>query len=131
MAQSDYIDCIRNLPRPSDEQVDAFVEYVAHAHSWHKHLPLLPPGKAFVFYLNPNAGREWMWTKRGGKYRDRTYDIPYNERFHYTWQPTEQYIQRFGYLDYFVDAGTSFLVTGRRGVIDTRRVPRIQSPSGD
>lgn len=131
MTESRYLAEVRRLPRPSDAQVDAFVEYVATAHSWYKHLPLLPPGEEFVFYLDPNAGREWVLTAEEGRYRDRTSDTPERERFHYTWQPTAEYVERFGYLDYFEAAGTSFLVPDEEGILDTSRAPRIQASDGE
>jgi hypothetical protein len=131
MTVSPYVACVRKyLPRPSDVQIDAFIEYFALAHSWYKHLPLLPPGEPFLFYLNPQAGREWIWTEKGGTYRDRTAATPESERFHYTWRPTRDYIERFGYLDYFTEAGTAFLVPMREGVLDTCVPPRIQAPAG-
>jgi hypothetical protein len=131
MTDSQYLTEVKHLPRPSCEQADAFVEYVTSAHSWYKHLPLLPPGERFVFFLNPNAGREWVQTGDGGAFRDRSADAPASERFHYTWQPTADYIQHFGHLDYFADAGTSFLVPMKEGVLDTRAQPRIQVSNGE
>lgn len=111
--------------------MDEFVEYVASAHSWYKHLPLLPPGKRFMFYLDPNAGREWVVTQAGGGYRDRTSDTPERNRFHYTWQPTAEYIERFGHFQYFAAAGTSFVVPVGEGVLDTSTTARIQASEGD
>jgi hypothetical protein len=129
--ESRYLAEVRRLPRPSDAQVETFVEYVTVAHSWYKHLPLKPPGKLFLFYLNPNTGREWVATMIGGGYRDRTNDTPTWERFHYTWRPTAEYVELFGHLDYFASAGTSFLVPTRGGVLDTRARPKIQAADGE
>ncbi|HVE77500.1 MAG TPA: hypothetical protein VNA89_01495 [Gemmatimonadaceae bacterium] len=131
MTESRYLAEVRRLPRPSAAQIDAFVEYVASAHSWYKHLPLLPLGEPFVFYLDPNAGREWVDTEAGGGYRDRTSDTPERERFHYTWQPTAEYVERFGHLDYFEAAGTSFLVPLSHGVLDTSTAARIRASDGE
>jgi hypothetical protein len=130
MKESRYLVEVRRLPRPSNAQVDAFVEYVTVAHSWYKHLPAAPPGKLFLFFLNPNAGRERGARRSGSSYRDRTTDTPRDERFHYTWRPTAEYVQLFGHLDYFASAGTSFLVPTMRGVLDTRAVPEIQASDG-
>jgi hypothetical protein len=130
MKESRYLAEVRRLPRPSNAQVDAFVEYVTVAHSWYKHLPAASPGKLFLFFLNPNAGRERVATRSGSSYRDRTADTPRDERFHYTWRPTAEYVELFGHLDYFASAGTSFLVPTRRGVLDTRAVPEIQASHG-
>ena len=131
MTDSRYLAEVRRLPRPSHAQVDAFVEHVAIAHSWYKHLPLVPPGERFSFYLNPNAGREWVAAEAGGRYRDRTSDTSQRERFHYTWQPTVAYIERFGYLDYSVAAGTSFLMPVTGGVLDTTMTARVQASTGE
>jgi hypothetical protein len=70
-------------------------------------------------------------TEKGGAYRDRTTETPERERFHYTWQPTHDYIERFGYLDYFADAGTAFLVPMREGVLDTHLRPSVKGPTGE
>jgi len=121
-----YVDSVANLPRPTVQQVAEFVEYVATAHSWYKHLPLLPPGLPFEFYLDPNAGREWIVNGSRSRFRERVADAPARERFHYTWQPTSDYVARFGYLTYFADAGTSFRVPMKDGVLSTASAPRIQ-----
>lgn len=121
-----YVDSVATLPRPTAPQIAEFVEYVATAHSWYKHLPLLPPGLPFAFYLDPNAGREWIENGSRRRFRDRVPNAPAGERFHYTWQPTSDYIARFGYLTYFANAGTSFRVPMKEGVLDTASAPRIQ-----
>ena len=107
MKESRYLTEVRRLPPPSTAQVGAFVEYVTVAHSWYKHLPASPPGELFLFFLNPNAGRERVATRFGSSYRDRTIDAPREERFHYTWRPTAEYVELFGHLDYSAAAGTS------------------------
>jgi len=108
-----YVDSVAKLPRPTVQQIAEFVEYVATAHSWYKHLPLLPPGLPFAFYLDPNAGREWIENGSRSRFRERIANAPARERFHYTWQPTSDYVARFGYLTYFANAGTSFRVPMR------------------
>lgn len=121
-----YVDSVATLPRPTVQQIGEFVEYVATAHSWYKHLPLLPPGRPFAFYLDPNAGREWIENGSRRQFRERVANAPARERFHYTWQTTPEYVSRFGYLTYFADAGTSFRVPMKNGVLDTASAPRIQ-----
>jgi hypothetical protein len=121
-----YADAVAQLSRPTDQQIDDFVEYVATAHSWYKHLPLLPPGVPFVFYLDPNAGREWIENGWRSRFRDRLANAPAHERFHYTWQPTSDYVRRFGHLTYFANAGTFFLVPRKDRVLNTDSAPRIQ-----
>ena len=121
-----YVDSVANLPRPTIQQIAEFVEYVATAHSWYKHLLLLPPGCPFEFYLDPTAGREWIENGSRSRFRERVANAPARERFHYTWQPTSDYVARFGYLTYFADAGTSFRVPMKDGVLSTASAPRIQ-----
>lgn len=91
-----YLETASRLPVPGDEQIRDFVQYVAGAKSWYKHLPARPPGSPMHFYLDPNAGRDRL--RRWGHeviYRDRT---EHTEKFHYTWMTTEEYRRRFGYL---------------------------------
>lgn len=121
-----YVDSVAHLPRPTLQQIAEFVEYVSTAHSWYKHLPLIPPGRPFTFYLDPNAGREWIESDSRGHFRERVANAPADERFHYTWQPTSDYLARFGYLNYFAEAGTSFRVPMKNGVLNTASAPRIQ-----
>ena len=130
MHASAYLSLARDLPRPSESQIDAFVMFVVEAHSWYKHLPLFPPGARFVFFLNPNAGRDQIHTETGLEYRDRVFNAPGHLRFHYTWQPTAQYIQRFGHIDYSASAGTSFLLRVQGGVLDTRIFHGVQDMRG-
>ena len=51
-----YREFVRHLPRPSEAQIDDFVQFVSEDHSWYKKLPLLPPGERFQFFLDPLAG---------------------------------------------------------------------------
>src|SRR5438552_195223 len=79
-----YRDEIVLLPMPTEEQYTAFAHYLCYSHSWYKHLSLLKGGY-FVIFLAEDAG--------AGYTRERA-------RLHYTWKTTEEYRQRFGYLDY-------------------------------
>jgi hypothetical protein len=49
-----YVDVIKSLPRPTDAQCKKFVEYVATAHSWYKHLSADNP-TTFYVYLDPGV----------------------------------------------------------------------------
>ena len=40
-----YQALVAHLPRPSAQQMHDFAVFIGRAHSWYKHLPLLPPGK--------------------------------------------------------------------------------------
>jgi hypothetical protein len=68
-----------SLTMPTLLQMQQFAEFVSGAYSWYKHLPLLPPGQPLQFFLNPAAGMQLI-------------------RFHYSWLPTTEYRDRFGYL---------------------------------
>lgn len=94
---------------PTDSQIEAFADYVASAHSWYKHLPLLPPGVAFHFYLDPNAGMDQLVHASGEvTVRART---PDTESFHYGWMTTADYRERFGCLAFSCAAGSSVFGT--------------------
>jgi hypothetical protein len=75
---------VLSLPWPSAKQQAAFAAHVCWAHSWYKHLPLLTGGD-FVIFLAADAG---------AGYSDAA------PRLHYSWNTTDEYRTRFGYLDY-------------------------------
>lgn len=113
-----YRAIVRALPRPSEEQVADFVAYVSGAHSWYKHLPLMPPGVSFVFFLDPSAGCDWVPAPDGGLVpRER---VDPNERFHYTWMLTAEYRRRFGHLAYDSGRAPAF-------VVGSRAAPRVHA----
>ncbi len=95
----------RSLPRPTDEQFDAFAEHIGEAHSWYKHLPLLT-GREFVVFLAPDSGIG----RRVAKLTEAGYELitptegpvftEENPRLHYSWKTSEEYRRRFGYLDF-------------------------------
>ena len=94
---------------PSDRQIEAFADFVASAHSWYKHLPLQPPGVAFHFYLDPNAGMDQL-VHASGEVTVRT-RTPDTESFHYGWMTTADYRERFGCLAFSCAAGSSVFGT--------------------
>jgi hypothetical protein len=104
-----YLTSVAQLPTPTREQTTDFVQYVAGAKSWYKHIPARPPGTPMFFYLDPNAGRDRL--RRWGHeviYRDRT---EHTEQFHYSWITTQEYRQRFGYLAFCCPNVTSLFMT--------------------
>src|SRR5208283_3306936 len=91
-----YLEAVGGLPVPTGEQIRDFVQWVAGAKSWYKHLPVRPPGAPMHFYLDLNAGRDRL--RRWGHeviYRDRT---ERTQQIHYSWMTTQEYRRRFGYL---------------------------------
>lgn len=106
----------RKLPVPSEDQTREFAEYVTSAHSWYKHLPLNPP-VPFVFYLDQNSGRSMLHVSDDEvAFVD---NVDEKEAFHYTWQKTALYRQRFGHWNYHAPYGKSFQVQRNEGVVDT------------
>ena len=111
-----YLEAARALPIPSDEQTRTFAEYVTGAHSWYKHLPMLPLSP-FVFFLDPNAGRSMVHvTGDEVAFVDNTDGNP---GIHYTWQTTDAYRRRFGCWNYEAPYGKSLQYMSDQGVVDT------------
>jgi hypothetical protein len=82
--------------------MDAFAEFVCNAHSWYKHLPLLPPGRPLQFYVDAAAGMQLRSMPDG-----RVLAEPRLEPgFHYSWLRTAEYRERFGYLAFSREHGT-------------------------
>ena len=68
MVVQSYRAIVRSLPQPSFEQTIRFAWFVSAARSWYKHLPekrTVP----FVFFLDPNAGRNLILTRTGERER--------------------------------------------------------------
>jgi hypothetical protein len=91
-----YRRLVNQLPRPTEDQVNQFVDYVSNAHSWYKKLPYLTKGVPFCFYLDPYAGHDII------RYEDHRVKAVKREEhgFHYSWMATSEYLSRFGYLQY-------------------------------
>src|SRR5262245_17094055 len=96
--------------RPTPDQYHAFGDYLPHAHSWYKHLPLLG-GRRFVVFVAADAGigrlvavpqgppgavtsYALVTPPEGPEFTDE------HPRLHYGWKTTREYRSRFGYLDY-------------------------------
>ena len=96
---------LRSLPRPSDEQFAAFAEHIGEAHSWYKHLPLMT-GRSFVVFLAPDSGIGQLvarLTESGYELVAPPEGPVFTEehpRLHYSWKTSDEYRQRFGYLDF-------------------------------
>src|SRR5258708_1266726 len=81
------------FPRPTGDQVEAFVEFVVRAHTWYKHLPWSSPGLPFLFFLNPGVVR--------------VHDGESSSSVESGWQPSTLELDRerlegFGHLAYYV-----------------------------
>ena len=101
MTLDEYRSLVCSLPQPTLEQMEAFTHHVAKAHSWYKHLPQLPPGVPFRFFLDPCAGMDLI------QHPDGTVVATPRETqgFHHSWVPTDHYRQHFGYLAFGQSAG--------------------------
>lgn len=106
---SQYRTIVKVLPRPSDEQIDNYVQFVCEAHSWYKHLPLLPPGVLFRFFIDPYSGYDRVLRADGRVVRHHERTVT-SFAGHYTWMTTSEYGARFGHLDYDTDGGTRFVI---------------------
>ena len=99
----EYRILVKSLPRPTLSQMQQFAVFVSNAHSWYRDLPYLPPGLPFYFFLDPAAGMQLAV-----KPQDSVDAIHRSEGgFHYSWLPTDEYRDRFGYLAYSRITGTN------------------------
>jgi hypothetical protein len=110
----DYLKLVSGLPLPTVEQTQAFADHVSRAHSWYKHLPVIPPGHAFLFFLDPQAGRSVQEYGEAGSpvrlasvpkgvHRSHTTikDIKDQSQCgHYSMKPTCDYLAQFGHWNY-------------------------------
>jgi hypothetical protein len=104
-----------------------FAEYVAGAHSWYKHLRVLPASAPLQFFLDPAAGMQLTQAADG-----RVTAAPREKRgLHYSWLPTSEYRRRFGYLAFSKSSGTSVSELRADGSrhIAADNAPRIHDPA--
>jgi hypothetical protein len=111
-----YFAVTRALPRPSIEQTVRFAWFVSDAHSWYKHLPA-DHKVPFNFYLDPDAGRNYVVTSTGEHLMVDVTDE--SVQFHYTWQTTATYRRRFGHWNYNAPYGNGFMFAADGGIVDT------------
>jgi len=103
----EYRELLAGVPEPSREQIEAFARFVSTAHSWYKHLPLLPPGVPMTLFLDPGAGAQLIIDRRG-----RIRQVNRRKRgFHYSWLRTAEYRDRFGHAAFARSAGTGTVVS--------------------
>jgi hypothetical protein len=123
---NEYRELLTEVPKPSSEQVEDFAHFVATAHSWYKHLPLLPPGVPMTFFLDPGAGMQRIIDRHG---RARQIDR-LEPGFHYSWRPTAEYRTRFGHAAYASSRGTQVsLLRGGAQLVPSDFAPLIFEPS--
>lgn len=125
-----YLELVTGLPRAAPEQARDFAEYVSDAHSWYKHLPLMPPGEPFFFFLDPNAGRVLTQTANGAMiHHDR---LEGWQKFHYNEMTTAEYRRRFGFWQYHCGRGSRFMTgsASRGWDINSTRLEVVDARGG-
>ncbi len=118
LSLGEYAGLFEAKDRPTVDQIEAFVEFVASAHSWYKHLPLFPPGLPFHFLVHPWAGMDIVLLADG---RIGPQERTGERGFHYSWMRTSSYHELFGPLSYHTEVGSSFFLG--RGVIVNPMTP--------
>jgi hypothetical protein len=104
-----YVNLLSDVPLPTQQQKQNFVEYVSHAHSWYKHLPLYPPGASFYFFVDKYAGCDRLVSKDGtAMLKERA-----KHGFHYSEYPTAEYRALFGHLAYSCGFGTKVIAMSK------------------
>src|SRR5690349_8829634 len=106
-----YAELVRPLPPPTQQQMQAFADFVSNAHSWYKHLLPLPPGVPMQFFLDPAAGLQLSVLPDGSV----TAGPRAKPGFHYSWLPTADYRERFGHLAFSRDMGTMVYLRSSQG----------------
>jgi hypothetical protein len=121
----EYVSLFRAFPKPTIDQMWAFAHHVSRAHSWYKHLPLLPPGSPFSFFCDPGAGMQ-RTIERDGSIQV----LERHERgFHYSWLPTPEYRTKFSCLAFARPRGTSVsLMQGGRHLVPSDNSARFYHP---
>jgi hypothetical protein len=116
-----YLDLISDIPLPTQQQKENFVEYVSHAHSWYKHLPLYQPGAPFYFFIDKYAGYDRFVQKDGTAFLEARV----TKGFHYSALPTAEYLAYFGHLAYSCGFGKTVVLLSDGPVA----VPRDDIPA--
>jgi hypothetical protein len=131
LSLADYRRLCLEVPRPTPEQIEAFVIHVASKHSWYKHLPMTPPGVRFIVYMDPGAGLQRFESADGEvAFREIEAGEPL---FHYSMKTTADYRRDFGCLavldkrapsfELYSAAGTASMDTGPGVLVDGRILP--------
>jgi hypothetical protein len=90
-----YREIVKDLPRPSKAQIENFVLAVSEDHSWYKHLPLVPPGVPWWFFVDPWSGFD-RTIQAGG--RASHIELKGDAATLGRQLPTREYRSRYGYL---------------------------------
>jgi hypothetical protein len=108
MDQHSFIKLIGQLARPTESQIDNFIQRLTYHHSWYKHLSK-DRIHDFVIYLDPNAGRTFQTVRR--KLPDYK-DYILKDEFYCDYIPMDKdkegldYQNSYSYWTYFMPEGT-------------------------
>jgi hypothetical protein len=116
-----YVELLAQTPLPTPQQKQNFVEYVSHAHSWYKHLPLYPPGAPFYFFIDKYAACDRLVSQDGTAIIKERIE----SGFHYSDYPTAKYRDLFGHLAYSCGYGTKVIALSKGPMV----IPRSGSPA--
>lgn len=92
---SQYREIVKELPRPSKAQIEKLICSASQDHSWYKHLPLVPPGVPWWFFVDPWSGFD-RTLEDGG--RASHVELMGDEATLGRRMATRKYRRRFGYL---------------------------------
>ena len=107
-----YVDLLAGVPLPTEQQKQNFIEYVSHAHSWYKHLPLYLPGAPFYFFIDKYAACDRFVSRDGTAIlKERP-----EQGFHYSDHPTAEYRHLFGHLAYCCCYGKKIIPLGKEPI---------------
>jgi len=96
-----YVRALKKYQLPTEQNIDEFINYVSHAHSWYKHLPITDPGQPFFFYVHPTFHMKFDATTQEWK------PFVKEDCWHYSDIPTDKYRKKFGMLTYTNKSDTS------------------------
>ena len=139
-----YLKTISQLPRPTSEQTQRFAEHVAQARNWYKLIPAHPE-VAFVFYLDPDAGRHWVRKAAGldlklGPESDLSSieeletvfeDSVRPHQFQRGWGTTQEYLDLFGFWNFYPPETLEYEIRMENGDIIVTAGPGFRIRSGD
>lgn len=101
------------LPKPSENQTENFIDFVANDHSWYKHLTD-ERKEPFIFYLDPNAGKTLEKFSSKGFFKKV-------EHFKFLENKHNYYLIRYGCWQYFTTKYTANFIPNSNGSIRDSR----------
>jgi len=126
LSLSEYRALVKSLPAPTPVQLRQFAEYIAGAHSWYKHLRVLPAYSPIQVFLDPAAGMQRVQAPDGRV----TAEIREKQGFHYSWLRTAEHRERFAHLAFSKSAGTAvYTGSGNGTLVPADDAPFVYDPA--